>query len=166
MMPGLSGRNRNGSRYTWVFPSLTFAAGTEALWAYDAKPLGPSRCHVTQWVCFPPQTVAAPDFEDKAERYYKRMDEALDEDIGVLEQQQAGMASAFARPGRWSELEEGAAAFAACMRHAWPPARNLRDRSLRERSRMTFETLRPLPPDAILGLMRSSRPTRRRTRRT
>lgn len=113
MMPGLSGRNRNGSRYTWVFPSLTFAAGTEALWAYDAKPLGPSRCHVTQWVCFPPQTVAAPDFEDKAERYYTRMDEALDEDIGVLEQQQAGMASAFARPGRWSELEEGAAAFAA-----------------------------------------------------
>ena len=112
-MPGLTGRNREGTRYTWVFPVLTFAAGTEALWAYDARPVGPDRCRVTQWVCFPPETVAAKGFEEKAQRYYTRMDEALDEDIAVLEQQQIGMSSPFAHPGRWSELEQGAAAFAA-----------------------------------------------------
>ena len=32
MMPGLNGRNREGTRYSWVFPSMTFAAGSEALW--------------------------------------------------------------------------------------------------------------------------------------
>ena len=113
LMPGLSARERAGTRYTWVFPSLTFAAGSEALWAYRARPLGPRRCRVTQWVCFPLATLASPGFEAKAERYYARMDEALAEDIAVLERQQRGMDSPFALPGRWSDLEHGAAAFAA-----------------------------------------------------
>ena len=112
-MPGLGARERAGTRYTWIFPSLTFAAGSEALWAYGARPLGPARCRVTQWVCFPPETVSAPSFKAKAERYYARMDEALAEDIAVLERQQLGMDSPFARAGRWSDLEHGAAAFAA-----------------------------------------------------
>ena len=113
VMPGLSARERAGTRYTWIFPALTFAAGSEALWAYGAQPLGPDRCRVTQWVCFPPRTVASADFEAKAERYYARMDEALAEDIAVLERQQLGMDSPFARAGRWSDLERGAGAFAA-----------------------------------------------------
>ena len=112
-MPGLGARERAGTRYTWIFPALTFAAGSEALWAYGARPLGPGRCRVTQWVCFPPGTVAAAGFREKAERYYARMDEALAEDIAVLERQQLGMDSPFARAGRWSDLEHGAAAFAA-----------------------------------------------------
>ena len=112
-MPGLGAREGSGTRYTWVFPALTFAAGSEALWAYAARPLGPRRCRVTQWVCFPPRTATTPGFEAKAERYYARMDEALAEDIAVLERQQRGMESPFARAGRWSDLEHGAAAFAA-----------------------------------------------------
>ena len=112
-MPGLGARERTGTRYTWLFPAITFAAGSEALWAYGARPLGPRRCRVTQWVCFPPRTVASPDFEAKAERYYARMDEALAEDVAMLESQQLGMDSPFARAGRWSDLERGAAAFAA-----------------------------------------------------
>ena len=112
-MPGLGARERAGTRYTWVFPALTFAAGGEALWAYGARPLGPRRCRVTQWVCFPPRTLATPGFEAKSQRYLARMDEALAEDIAVLERQQLGMDSPFARAGRWSDLERGAAAFAA-----------------------------------------------------
>ena len=112
-MPGLGARERTGTRYTWLFPAITFAAGSEALWAYGARPLGPRRCRVTQWVCFPPRTVASPDFEAKAERYYARMDEALAEDVAMLESQQLGMDSPFAQAGRWSDLERGAAAFAA-----------------------------------------------------
>ena len=112
-MPGLGARERAGTRYTWVFPALTFAAGGEALWAYGARPLDPRRCRVTQWVCFPPRNLATPGFEAKAQRYLARMDEALAEDIAVLERQQLGMDSPFARAGRWSDLERGAAAFAA-----------------------------------------------------
>lgn len=123
-MPGLGPRERAGTRYTWIFPSLTFAAGSEALWAYAARPLGPGRCRVTQWLCFPPRSVASPGFEAKAQRYYARMDEALAEDIAVLERQQLGMDSPFARPGRWSDLEHGAAAFA-----AWYARRLVRTRA-------------------------------------
>ena len=96
-----------------MFPAITFAAGSEALWAYGARPLGPGRCRVTQWVCFPPRTVASPGFEAKAQRYCARMDEALAEDVAMLERQQLGMDSPFARAVRWSDLECGAAAFAA-----------------------------------------------------
>lgn len=112
-MPGLSGRNRQGVRYTWVYPTITFAAGTDALWAYDAQPIAPDRCRVTMSVAFPPETVATDGFAEKAERYYVRMDEALDEDIAMLERQQAGMTSPHGSQGRWSELEPGAASFAA-----------------------------------------------------
>ena len=30
-IPSLGGRNRNGTRYTWLFPNMTFAASTEAI---------------------------------------------------------------------------------------------------------------------------------------
>ena len=111
-MPGLDGRHRRGTRYSWVFPAMTFAAGTEALWVYEARPLDPGRCHVAMSVCFPPETVEAAGFEARAAHYYRRMDDALDEDIAVLGEQQAGMASPWARAGRYGDLEPCVALFA------------------------------------------------------
>ncbi|MCP4318498.1 MAG: Rieske 2Fe-2S domain-containing protein [Hyphomicrobiales bacterium] len=46
-IPGLKGRNRNGTRYTWMFPNMTFAAGSEAIWAYDVYPTAPDRTRVS-----------------------------------------------------------------------------------------------------------------------
>jgi phenylpropionate dioxygenase-like ring-hydroxylating dioxygenase large terminal subunit len=113
-MPGLKGRAATGARYTWVFPNLTFAAGQDAVWIYQAFPLGPERCQVYQTICFPPETVAAPRFEARAAAYYHRLDAALDEDLPARENQQKGMASHFAAPGRFSVLmEPNVAAFAA-----------------------------------------------------
>ena len=112
-MPGLTGRNAQGVRYTWLFPCMTFAAGNEAMWVYEAHPAGPGRCRVTQSICFPPETVALPGFEEKAAAYYHRLDTALDEDIPALENQQRGLASPDARQGRFSpRLEPNVAAFA------------------------------------------------------
>ncbi len=112
-MPGLSGRNAEGVRYTWMFPCMTFAAGNEAMWVYEAHPAGPGRCRVTQSTCFPSATVALPDFEAKAAQYYHRLDTALDEDIPALENQQRGLASPDARQGRFSPgLEPNVAGFA------------------------------------------------------
>ena len=113
-IPGLTGKAANGVRYTWLFPNLTFAAGTDALWVYEAYPDGPERCRVIQSVCFPKETMALPDFEAKAEQYYIRMDAALDEDVPALVNQQQGIASPFAQPGRFSVLmEPNVARFAA-----------------------------------------------------
>ncbi len=113
LMPGLEGRAARGTRYTWAFPNMTFAASTDALWVYEAYPVAPDRCLVRQSICFPPETVALPDFEQRAGRYYERFDAAMDEDIVALEAQQKGLSSPYARQGRFQpHLEANVAAFA------------------------------------------------------
>ena len=108
----LSGREKNGIRYTWIYPNLTFAASTDSLWMYQAYPITPDRSRIVQTICFPPDTVKQADFESRAKYYYDRYDAALAEDIPFLEQQQVGLASKFARPGRFSSLEPSVANFA------------------------------------------------------
>lgn len=88
----LSGRESAGVRYTWAFPNLTFAAGTDALWVYEAYPLGPNRCKVVQTACFPPETLAFKGADAKAAAYHSRLDAALAEDIPALETQHLGLA--------------------------------------------------------------------------
>ena len=45
-MPTLEGRNTHGTRYTWIYPNMTFAASTEAVWIYDAHPISADRTRV------------------------------------------------------------------------------------------------------------------------
>ncbi|WP_299843344.1 aromatic ring-hydroxylating dioxygenase subunit alpha [uncultured Roseovarius sp.] len=112
-IPGLTGRAASGARYTWVFPNMTFAANTDALWCYEAYPLGPGRCKVIQTACFPPESVALPDFKAKVSDYLDRLDAALAEDIPALVNQQNGLDCPDARPGRFQPaLEPNVAAFA------------------------------------------------------
>ena len=65
-----------------------------------------------QTICFPAETVNAGEFENQVEHYYNRYDSALDEDIPFLEEQQIGLTSPFAQPGRFSSLEPSVANFA------------------------------------------------------
>lgn len=98
-MPGLAGREAHGARYTWVFPNMTFAANSDALWVYEAYPLAPDRCHVVQSACFHPDTLASPGAEASVAVYHDRLDAALDEDLEALQNQQRGLACPSAQPG-------------------------------------------------------------------
>jgi phenylpropionate dioxygenase-like ring-hydroxylating dioxygenase large terminal subunit len=112
VMPGLDARVETGVRYSWVFPNMTFAAGRDALWVYEANPVDAGHCAVTQTTCFPCAVAALPDFEERVAPYYHRMDAALEEDIPALENQQRGLFSPHARQGRFSPLlESNVAAF-------------------------------------------------------
>ena len=112
-IPGLAGEALQGARYTWVFPNMAFAANSDALWCYEAYPISAARCRVVQTSCFPPETIALPDFPKKSEAYMTRMDEALAEDIEALVNQQRGLSCPDARPGRFQpDLEPNVAAFA------------------------------------------------------
>ncbi len=112
-MPGLTGRAPHGVRYSWIFPNMTFAASSDAMWCYEAYPLGPDRCHVVQTSCFPPETLAADGNEDKLNAYLDRLDAAIDEDIPALENQQRGLTCAEAAPGLLHPLlESNVASFA------------------------------------------------------
>ena len=112
-MPGLTGRAAAGVRYSWAFPNMTFAAGTDALWVYEAYPLGPDRCQVIQTACFPPETLALPGADAKLAAYHDRLDAALAEDVPALANQHRGLACPDARPGPFQPLlESNVAAFA------------------------------------------------------
>ena len=108
----LTGREATGTRYSWIYPNMTFAASQDSLWMYQAYPIAPDRSHIVQTICFPADTLKVEDFESRAKHYYHRYDTALEEDIPFLEQQQAGLSSKFARPGRFSSLEPSVANFA------------------------------------------------------
>ena len=105
-MPGLQGRAAAGVRYTWIFPNMTFAVGTDALWVYEAYPLGPNRCKVVQTACFPPQTLAAEGAQAKVAAYHTRLDAALAEDIPALESQHRGLGHPDAQQGHLQPLLE------------------------------------------------------------
>ncbi len=109
---GLEGRLRCGTRYTWIFPNLTFAASQDSLWMYQAFALDADRSHIVQTIAFPAASVALADFESRAQHYYARIDAALDEDLPFLERQQRGLNSPFARPGRFAALEPSVGRFA------------------------------------------------------
>jgi len=100
-------------RDTWLFPNMTFAASSEAIWVYEATPLETGRCRVVMSVCFPPETIAHKDFDSRSRVYYERMDAALAEDIPALSRHYQGLASPFAKQGRFcTDLEPSVANFA------------------------------------------------------
>jgi phenylpropionate dioxygenase-like ring-hydroxylating dioxygenase large terminal subunit len=105
-IPNLGEAGQSGVRYTWVFPNLAFAAGTDAVWLYEAYPLGPNRCIVYQTTVFHPETMALPQFDEKVEQYHIRMDAALAEDVPALENHHRGLCSPHAQQGRFSPLLE------------------------------------------------------------
>lgn len=108
----LEGRHQGGTRYTWAFPGMTFAVTTDSMWMYEVYPLAPDRTRVVMTICFPKVSTELIDFQERAAGYIERMDIAMSEDIPMLERQQKGLSSPFAKPGRFSELEPNVAGFA------------------------------------------------------
>ena len=111
-VPGLQGREVKGTRYTWIYPNLTFALSQDSMWIYQAFPLSADRSRVIQTICFPAESFALDDFNERATHYYERIDAALAEDLPFLEQQQLGLNSKFARQGRFAALEPSVGKFA------------------------------------------------------
>lgn len=122
---GYGGGNRfeSGTRYTWCFPNMTFAASSDCLWMYDVLPLDSSATRVGMTICFPATSLEHADADTAVERYYRRFDVAIEEDIAVLQRQQAGMGSRSARQGPFSVLEPSVSRFA-----SWYAGQLSRDR--------------------------------------
>ena len=95
-----------GARYSWIFPNMTFAASQEAIWVYEASPITSMSCCVRQSICFPKNTTTLPGFKEKSQAYYQRLDDALDEDIVALENQQKGLNKSTSLQWQFSKLME------------------------------------------------------------
>ena len=102
---GLSGRALSGANYVCLNPSTMLGMTLDSVWYLELQPQGPNHTRVIHGACFPKETVARPDFEQKAPYYYKRWDTALNEDNSIAGRQQKGLQSRFAQPGRFSHLE-------------------------------------------------------------
>ena len=58
VMPDMPEREGRGTRYSWVFPNLTFAANRDAVWIYEALPLTERTSQIALTLCFPPESFA------------------------------------------------------------------------------------------------------------
>ncbi|MFY7962871.1 MAG: aromatic ring-hydroxylating oxygenase subunit alpha [Elsteraceae bacterium] len=104
-IPTLTGRPLEGTFFTAVYPSTFFATTQDCMWWLQEFPMGPNRTRISVGSCFPRATVARPDFQERAAKYFKRWDKSLPEDNEISEKQQLGLASAFGRAGRLSVHE-------------------------------------------------------------
>lgn len=106
VMPGMPERESRGTRYSWVFPNLTFAANRDAVWIYEALPLTEYTSQIALTLCFAPESFETAGFEARAQYYFERLITAVEEDIPALENQQAGLSSPVSQQGRYHELLE------------------------------------------------------------
>ena len=53
VMSTLGGKERSGTRYTWLYPSLTFAASVDAIWILEACPRNADTTVGSLTLCFP-----------------------------------------------------------------------------------------------------------------
>ncbi|MDB4827202.1 aromatic ring-hydroxylating dioxygenase subunit alpha [Gammaproteobacteria bacterium] len=112
LLPGLTGRLSNGTRYSWVYPNLSFAASRDALWMLEVTPIGPTETQVRMRLMFDADVMQLKGFAATLATYEERMQIGMAEDIVVLEAQQIGVSSQFAQQGRFCpELEPSVHAF-------------------------------------------------------
>ena len=69
-------------------------------------PLDPRVIIKCFFICFPKDTTTLPGFKEKSQAYYQRLDDALDEDIVALENQQKGLNKSTSLQGQFSTLME------------------------------------------------------------
>jgi phenylpropionate dioxygenase-like ring-hydroxylating dioxygenase large terminal subunit len=103
----LKGRAAQGTHFVLVYPSTFFGLTGDCAWWMECIPKGPQRTQVIVGACFPKTTVARSDFAELVQLYYKRWDTSHPEDNVICEQQQRGLASLMAVPGRLCERENG-----------------------------------------------------------
>ena len=104
-IPDLQGAAAGGTNYVALNPSTMLGMTLDCVWYIQLMPRGPHHTTVIAGACFPEETIARPDFDEKVKYYYKRWDTSLGEDNDIAEIQHKGLCSPFAPSGRLSHLE-------------------------------------------------------------
>ncbi len=101
----LVGESVRGSRFMLVYPGTMFALTIDAMWSFQCLPMGPGHTRVVHTSMFPKSRTTREDFEALAANYYKRQDMVVGEDNDISVQQQRGLDSTMALPGRFATKE-------------------------------------------------------------
>jgi phenylpropionate dioxygenase-like ring-hydroxylating dioxygenase large terminal subunit len=89
-----------------VLPSVYVGCTVDCAYYLRIQPMGVDRMVLEQGGMFPRDVVGLPDFEERAQAYYRRWDTTAQEDNDVCERQQQGLSSPLCVPGRFSHREE------------------------------------------------------------
>lgn len=101
----LHGESVRGSRFMLVYPGTMLALTIDTMWSFQCLPMGPEQTRIVHTSMFPRSRVAQPDFEEVAQRYYKRQDRVVAEDNAISVQQQRGLRAGPVHPGRFAAKE-------------------------------------------------------------
>ena len=101
----LSGDTADGSFYILTYPSTMFGCTFDCMWWLELQPRGPDSTHLVVGSCFPKVTTERDDFDTVVANYYDRWDISIGEDNVISDQQQEGLRSPYASPGRLSYME-------------------------------------------------------------
>lgn len=107
---GLGETGQAGACFTLVYPSTQFVFAQDCAWWLAFEPQAVDRTRLTIGACFPQETIARRDFDDKVRAYFKRWRLATAEDNAICEAQQRGQ-SFERRPGRYAPDEFAVHAF-------------------------------------------------------
>lgn len=98
----LDAKAAGGTYFVLIYPHTTLACNQDGMFWLELYPRGPARTEIIIGHAFPRSTVERPDFATLVEKYYHRADLSIPEDNRISEQQQRGLDSPLARPGRVS----------------------------------------------------------------
>lgn len=102
---GLDEKARHGSYFLMLYPATMWGLTQDCMWWLEQRPQGPAKTTLVVGSCFPKAAVARPDFGDEVEKYYRRWDKSVPEDVEICEIQQAGLESPLSDTGRISWRE-------------------------------------------------------------
>ncbi len=105
LFEGLEGRYLTGTYYPCILPATLFAFTIDSAWVYELNPKGPGLTEVALTSFFSKDQVARPDFEEVAQRYYRRGDIIVPEDNFVVERQQEGLSLPVGMSGKFTSME-------------------------------------------------------------
>ncbi|MGI5219712.1 aromatic ring-hydroxylating oxygenase subunit alpha [Nocardia sp. CA-290969] len=90
---GLTGKAAKGTHFSILLPGFFLVTAQDVMWWIHKIPDSPTRTRVRVGYSFPASTIARPDFDEVSKRYYKRLDQVIEEDDWITEHQQKGLNS-------------------------------------------------------------------------
>jgi phenylpropionate dioxygenase-like ring-hydroxylating dioxygenase large terminal subunit len=103
--PKLAGRYAEGTYYPCLLPATLFGFTVDCVWVFELYSRGPDRTTLVAASLFSRDQVARPDFAEKAEYYYKRVDTIVPEDNEAVERQQEGLCLPVGLSGKFTHME-------------------------------------------------------------
>ncbi|MEE2687792.1 MAG: aromatic ring-hydroxylating dioxygenase subunit alpha [Pseudomonadota bacterium] len=101
----LEGRYQEGTWYPCILPATMMAWTIDCMFLFELWPTGPVSVNVAINSFFPEDRTRRHDFDELAEKYYRRLDVILPEDNEAVEAQQQGLYSPMTASAKFTHME-------------------------------------------------------------